>query len=249
MQEGGSILSNVMDIVLSKAQPGISLVELDNLALKEIKKRGGSPSFLTVQGYCHAICACINDVVVHGIPDKYIIQDNDVVGIDCGVYFKGFHTDSAWTIRAGNKKDDAAKNIDLFLEAGIKALDRAIAQVKVGNCIADISEAIQKTIEGAGYSVVKNLIGHGVGKKLHEDPEVPGFVQGKRTDTPRIENGLTIAIEVIYNEGNDEVAYKRSDGWTISSKDGTISGLFEATVAINHHGCFLLTKKFGAPIS
>jgi methionyl aminopeptidase len=245
MKKSGKILSDVMDTVLSQVKPGVSLKFLDDLAFSEIKKYGGKPSFHTVGGYKWTICACVNDVVVHGIPTDYVIAQNDVVGIDCGVLFEGFHSDSAWTLRAGDRKDATAKEIDTFLETGEKALEAGLSQVKKGNRIGDISAAVQKIIEGKGYSIVKNLIGHGVGKELHEDPEVPGFLRGNRAQTPLLEPGLTIAVEVIYNLGNDEVVYKGNDGWTIATKDGTISGLFEATVALGDHGSFLLTKTWG----
>jgi methionyl aminopeptidase len=244
MKTSGQILSDTMDIVLARVAPGVKLIELDRLAFTEIEKRGGKPSFPTVAGYKWTICSCVNDVVVHGIPDSYVIQDNDVVGIDCGVLFKGYHTDSAWTVRAGDKKNEHTQTIDDFLYTGKKALSLAIDQVRIGNYIGDISAVIQKTIEAKGYSIVKNLIGHGVGKKLHEDPEVPGFIHVDRAKTPPIQKGLTIAIEIIYAMGGEEIFYKGNDGWTIATKDGTISGLFEATVATNSHGCFLLTKKY-----
>lgn len=245
MKQSGAILSDVMATVLAHTKVGVSLLELDNLATKEIKKRGGSPSFHTVGGYKWSICACVNDVVVHGIPTEYTIKENDVVGIDCGVLYKGYHSDSAWTIRAGNKKDAKAKEIDTFLQTGEQALYKALKQVKPGNYIYDISQVIQEEIEGNGYSIVKSLIGHGVGKELHEDPEVPGFVSKKREKTPILESGLVIAVEIIYNLGGDEVIYKGNDGWTIATKDATISGLFEATVALSDHGSFLLTKTYG----
>jgi methionyl aminopeptidase len=244
MKKGGVILSDTMDLVLAQVKPGVTLKQLDDLAYETITKRGGKPSFPTVAGYKWTICACVNDVVVHGIPNDYGIKENDVIGIDCGVLYEGFHTDSSWSVRAGNKNDESARKIDEFLHTGENALSLAIDQVKIGNYIGDISAVIQKTVEAKGYSIVKNLIGHGVGKKLHEDPEVPGFVREIRTKTPPLQKGLVIAIEIIYAMGGGEVYYKGNDGWTIATRDGTISGLFEATVAISGHGCFLLTKKY-----
>ena len=245
MAEGGKILNEVMSKIFDSLDEGVSTIELDRLAENEIKKRGAFPSFKMVKGYKWSICACVNDVVVHGIPDFYKVKKDDLVGLDMGVYYKGFHTDSSWSVRVGNNKGKEGQKIDNFLSVGRQALDRAIEKARVGNYIFDISEAIEKTITSAGFSVVKSLIGHGVGKNLHEAPEVPGIVTKPREKTILIENGLTIAIEVIYNFGAPEVVYKRDDGWTIQTKDGKISGLFETTVAVTDHGVILLSKKYG----
>jgi methionyl aminopeptidase len=240
MQTGGKILKDVLRILFDNVKEGVKLSDIDKLAEKEITERGGLPSFKKVKGYRWTICGCVNEVVVHGIPGDYRIRDGDVVGIDCGVYYKGFHTDSAHTIRinTGNRKKD---EIDTFLEVGESALKKAIMQVQLGKRIYDISKTISENIEKAGYSVVRNLVGHGVGKNLHEEPEIPGFVSKKRENTPELKKGMTLAIEVIYNIGTPEILYDQSDGWTIVTKDGKISGLFEATVALTSHGCIVLT--------
>lgn len=245
MQEGGAILSEVMKILLKTVDVGIEMIEIDRLAESEIVKRGAKPSFKMVPGYKWTICACVNDVVVHGIPDSYKAKVNDLVGIDVGAFYKGLHTDCSWSVRVGDSRDTKAKEIDAFLNAGKIALNKAIDQATVGNHIYDISAAIEKNVTSAGFFVVKSLIGHGIGDNLHEAPEVPGFVSGAREKTPRIENGLTIAIEVIYNLGTPEVVYKKGDGWTIASIDGKLSGLFETTVAATDHGVILLSEKYG----
>lgn len=241
MQEGGEILSRVLFHLLKSAQPGVSLRRLDQIAEAEILKNNAVPSFKMVKNYKWSICTCVNDVVVHGVPDGYLIKMGDVIGIDCGVYYKGFHTDASWTIRIKDQtriKDE----IDDFLQVGQTALINSINQVKEGNYIYDISNIMQKTIENAHFSVVKTLVGHGVGRKLHEAPEVPNFVTKPRTSTDRIIAGMTLAIEAIYNYGTADVCFKGADGWTIATKDGKISGLFEATVAATSHGCLILTK-------
>ena len=197
-------------------------------------------SFKKVKGYHWTICACVNDVLVHGIPDDYVLQDGDVVGIDCGVYYKGFHTDSAWTKRVSVVSQDKLDEVDTFLEVGKTALTKAIAQVKAGNYIYDISKAIQDTVEKGGYQVVRTLVGHGVGRELHEEPEIPGLVNKERFATPQVASGMTLAVEVIYNMGSGEVVLSDRDGWTIRTKDGRISGLFEATVAVADHGSVVL---------
>lgn len=237
MREGGKILTDVLSYLFHTLHVGMKLSTLDRIATEEIIKRGGEPSFKKVKGYKWTICACINDVVVHGIPDDYEIKSGDVVGLDCGVYYKGFHTDAAWTEIIKNEE-----GIDRFLLVGQIALKEAIKQVKPGNYIYDISKSIQDNVESAGYSVVRSLVGHGVGRKLHEDPEIPGVAILPRLQTPKIVEGMTLAIEVIYNAGKSEVILSESDGWTIRTKDGKISGLFEATVAVTNHGCILLSQ-------
>lgn len=241
MREGGAILGEVMKIILGGVKSGVKLAELDKIAQSEIMKRGAEPSFKKVKGYRFCLCACVNDVVVHGIPTDYTLKKEDVVGIDCGVYYKGFHTDAAWTMRVKDSKFEKRNKIDRFLSVGKKALSDATAQVKVGNYIYDISKAIQDNIELSDFSVVRTLVGHGVGRQLHEEPEIPGFVKDERLKTPKIVEGMTLAIEVIYNMGSSDVVYKGNDGWTIATKDGKISALFEATVAVVSHGCIVLT--------
>lgn len=246
MIAGGRILSEVMEKTLARVKPGVKLSELDAFAEKEILAHGAEPSFKRVDGYKWTICGCVNDVVVHGIPTGYTIKPGDVVGIDCGVYYNGLHTDSAWTVRADGpsvRKDD---DTSVFLRTGIYALEQGLAQVKPGNRIYDISRAIQTIVEGSGYGIVQTLVGHGVGSELHEDPEVPNYVRGSREHSPKLVEGLTIAVEVIYTKGDPDVVYKNRDGWTIATKDGTLSALFEATVALNAHGFLLLTNMYGA---
>jgi methionyl aminopeptidase len=245
MKQGGKILSEVMDELLDQVKPGAILADLDKLAETEIVRYGARPSFKRVKDYRWSICSCVNDVVVHGIPKDYTLKIDDVVGIDCGVYYRGFHTDAAWTVRVKETKE-GKDEIDLFLDVGKEALSQAIRKVRIGNYIHDISSVIQREVEKSGYSVVRSLVGHGVGRNLHEDPEIPGFVKGARGKTPRITEGMVLAIEIIYNMGNPEVIYQGNDGWTIVTKDGKISGLFEATVASTSHGCLVLTKTYGA---
>lgn len=248
MAKGGKILSETMWEVLQHAKPGVSELELDALAEKLIRKQGGEPGFKKVEGYKHTICISTNEVVVHGIPTAYRLQEGDVVGIDCGVFFDGFHTDMSESVRIKNQsrldRGQASKTtdkVDMFLETGKRALEEAIKQVKPGNKIGNISQTIQKIVEGAGYGVVRELIGHGVGKELHEDPPVPGYIRGKIEKTPLLREGMVIAVEVIYNMGKKEVVFSGSDDWTIETKDGSISGLFERTVAITADGYKILT--------
>lgn len=244
MQEGGKILSDVLMTVLHKVKPGVSELEIDAMAEQLIRKRGGQPAFKRVHGYRHTICVSTNDVVVHGIPSEYRFKAGDVVGIDCGVYYKGFNTDMSETIRV-RKQQTTRKTrkdkIDFFLNTGEKALQEAINVSVVGNRVGHISQTIQTVVERAGFSIVRSLIGHGVGKKLHEEPEVPGYLSSPIAKTPTLAAGMTIAIEVIYNMGNPDVVYANNDNWTIKTKDDSLSGVFERTIAVTKHGPLMLT--------
>lgn len=254
MQHGGQILGEVLFKVMDSIQPGVTELELDLLAEKLIKERGGESGFKKVSGYHHTICMSTNDVVVHGIPGSYKFKEGDVVGVDCGVYYKGFHTDMAETRRVSKIKDlysagsGQARSkikkdeVDKFLEIGKYALEEGIKQAVVGNRVGNISKVIQDIVEKKhGYSVVRSLIGHGVGKELHEEPEVPGYLVGTIARTPLLKVGMTIAVEVIYNMGGKEVMLDH-DGWTIRSRDGSLAGLFERTIAITQDGPLLITK-------
>lgn len=241
MRKGGAILASVLHEVLKQVKPGVSELELDALAEKLIVEKGAEPGFKKVSGYKHSICISTNDVVVHGVPTEYKLKEGDVVGIDCGVYFKGFHTDAAHTIRVRTQNDENDE-IDKFLETGKRALDGAIKVARVGNRIGHISKTIKDIVEGEGYAIVRSLIGHGVGRELHEEPEVPGFLNRKLEKTPLLVEGMTIAIEVIYNMGKKDVIFANNDGWTIKTADSSISGLFERTVAITNDGPIILTQ-------
>ena len=241
MSHGGKILSEVLSEVIDSIKPGVSEIELDSVAEKLILEKGGKPGFKEVEGYKNAICVSTNSVVVHGIPSNYKIKEGDVVGIDCGVFYKGFHTDMAETVRVKNSKAQN-DNIDKFLEIGKKALNEAVKIAKAGNRIGDISKTIQNIVEKEnGYSVVRSLVGHGVGRQLHEDPEVPGFLVGDRNTTAVLKKGMTIAVEVIYNMGGRDVEVL-SDNWTIKTRDKSMSGVFERTIAITDNDPLILTQ-------
>lgn len=244
MRQGGKILAEVLFETLDKVGPGMSEIEVDKIAEDLIIKKGGYPGFKKVKGYHHATCISTNNVVVHGIPSNYILEEGDIIGIDCGVLYKGFNTDMAETIRVSKKGNSkiADDEVGKFLKTGKKALEEAILVAFEGNRIGHISKTIQGIVEGQGYSVVRSLIGHGVGKKLHEEPEVPGYLERKIEKTPKILPGMTFAVEIIYNMGDSEVVYDNKDGWTISTADGSLSGLFERTIAITDKGTEILTK-------
>lgn len=249
MTTAGKILSEVLNELIALTKPGITEIEIDALAQKLILKKGGKPGFQRVPGYRHTICVSTNNVVVHGIPSKRVLKEGDIIGIDCGVFYEGYHTDMAETILVSTidkKRLTIDKNLEKFLETGKRALFVGIREARPGNKVGHISKAIQETVEEAGYSVVRSLVGHGVGKSLHEEPEVPGYLAGgKIQNTPPLKPGMTIAVEVIYNMGKPEVVYDRNDDWTISTEDGSLSGLFERTILITETGPKLLTKLSG----
>lgn len=236
MAEGGAKLARVKKALAKAVAPGVNASEIDALAFDLIKKEGAEVSFNKVPGYHWATCINVNDGLVHGIPVKSLIfKEGDVVSVDVGVYFKGFHTDTSITVGL-NLTPEKTK----FLNIGKSALANAISKAKVGNHLYKISEAIEDTIEGAGYSTIKALVGHGVGRELHEDPQVPCFVPGRIEDSPLLEPGMVLAIEVMYALGSDAVEVLE-DGWTIAMQDGKISALFEESVAVTNKGPKVLT--------
>jgi methionyl aminopeptidase len=248
MQEGGRILAETLWEVLKHVKLGASEIELDALAEKLIREKGGEPGFQKVPGYKHATCISTNDVVVHGVPTDRRLKEGDIIGIDCGVYYKGFHTDMAETLRVSSQKSEVKSQkldeVDRFLKVGKEALEAGIDKARLGNHVGNISRAIQGLVEAQnGYSVVRSLVGHGVGQELHEEPEVPGYLQVRKIGkTPVLAEGMTIAIEVIYNMGGPEIVFANRDGWTLKTEDGSLAGLFERSLAITKDGPLILTQ-------
>jgi len=245
MREGGAKLGDILQKLLNKAQSGVMLMDIEMLADQLIAAAGGEASFKTVKGYKWATCLCVNDVVVHGIPTNYVLKDSDVLTIDVGILYKGFHTDTAWTKEVSAKGGPASgwkSEIQEFLKVGEDALWKAIDQVRVGNRVGHISQTIQRIVEGAGYGIVKTLVGHGVGRELHEAPQVPGFIKAPVETTPELIPGQTIAIEVIYAMGSGTVVYPNDDGWSIVSSDGSLTAVFEHTIAITEGQPQVLTQ-------
>jgi len=236
MSEGGHLLADALAKVVAIAKPGITTLELDKEAEKWLLATGGKCAFKTVEDYRWSTCININDGIVHGIPNKRVIKDGDVVSIDIGLLYKGYFTDTSTSLIAGN---GSKENMDL-LNIGKLALDNAIAEARIGNRIGHISLAIQNTLNEYGLRAIPELTGHGVGEELHEKPFVPGYLVGDVMNTPVIYEGQTLAIEVIYTSGSPKMIIE-DDGWTISTKDGKISGLFEETVAVLKDGPRILT--------
>ncbi|KKQ86001.1 MAG: Methionine aminopeptidase [Candidatus Woesebacteria bacterium GW2011_GWB1_38_8] len=238
MQEGGKKLSHVKNSLEKAVKEGISAMEIENLANDLMAKEGGKPSFKMVDGYRWATCVNVNNGVVHGIPKKSIIfKRGDLVSIDVGMFYKGFHTDTSFSVGVST-----GVKTNKFIETGKIALKKAISEAKVGKRIWDISNAIETTLNKAGYSPIRSLVGHGVGRELHEDPQIPCFVDSlKRNESPIIPEGAVLAIEVMYTKGGSNVSLS-DDGWTINTADGKIAGLFEETVAITKKGSIVLTE-------
>ena len=241
MTEGGTLLSQILQKLLTAVQPGAIPLEVDKLAKQLIAQVGGSPSFMTVNNYQWATCISVNEGVVHGVPTMVPFKVGDVVGVDVGLLYKGYHTDTSWTkvVQAG--KSPIKSEVEQFLATGETALQKAIAQAKASNRVGHISRAIQETVETAGYSVVESLVGHGIGTKLHESPQVPGVLTRALERTPLLQAGMTLAIEVIYTAGKPEIIYGNDDGWTLVTKDGSLSGLFEQTILVTDHAPRIIT--------
>lgn len=237
MRKCGVIASSALKKALDSIKIGVSEIEVDKAVEAEIYKLGGDLSYKTVPNYNFATCITVNDQVVHGIPTNRKFKKGDVVSIDLAVEYKGWHTDCAWSMLVADDQKDEKKQE--FLEAGEQALSEAIAQAIDGQRIGDISNAIQTRIEGAGFSVVRTLVGHGIGRSMHEDPEIPGV--GKKGTGFLLKSGMTLAIEVIYTMGGYEVRLQE-DGWTYSSADKSLGGLFEMTVVVGKEKAEVLTR-------
>ncbi len=239
MKEGGKKLSAILVELFNFAKEGINLLELESKAVRLIKESGGEPGFMKVPNYHWATCLNINDEVVHGVPKDYFLKNKDVLNIDIGLFYKGFHTDMSGTIFISNKKD---KGIEKFLETGKKALKLAEKEAKDGNRVGNISQKIQEVIEKNGYNCARNLTGHGIGRNLHEEPTIPCILNKPIDETPIFKKGMTLAIEVIYTQGEPELIMNPKDGWTIKTKDGKISAVFEETIVISKNRPVVLTK-------
>lgn len=238
MKEGGKHLSAIKDDLKNMIKEGVGASEVEKVATELIKKAGGEPSFKMVPEYSWSTCVNVNDGLVHGIPkDRIVFKKGDIVSVDVGIYFKGFHTDTSFSVGIGTNS-----NKNAFLEAGRETLSKAIKQALPNNRIYDISEAIEKNLNKHKLTPVRALVGHGIGKELHEEPQVPCFVRGSRDDSPIIVKGMVLAIEVMYTKGSGKVRLDE-DGWTIATRDGKISALFEETIAVGSKRPLVLTES------
>jgi methionyl aminopeptidase len=234
IRESAQILGRTHGEVAKRVKPGVTTQELDKIAEEFIKDHGGKPSFKDYHGFPSSLCISVNEVVVHGFPGKYELKEGDVLSVDCGVQFKGFHSDSAYTYPLIGAKPEVL----LLLERTYESLFLGIQQARSGNRMGDVGFAIQSFVEKFGYGVVRELVGHGVGRELHEDPEVPNF--GKRGKGVKLSPGMVFAIEPMINMGTKNVIQEQ-DGWTIRTKDRKPSAHFEHMVAIYKDRTEILT--------
>ena len=235
MRAAGKITGDVLKVIEKHIKPGISTERLDKIAREYIISRGAKPSFLHYQGFPKSICTSVNDVVVHGITDKNtVLSEGDIISVDVGAYYNGYHGDAARTFAVGKISADAQRLIDVTKESFFEGIKYAVHGAKLG----DISSAIQEYAEGHGYSVVRDLVGHGIGKNMHEDPSVPNF--GHKGRGVRLAAGMTLAIEPMINCGEYDVSVL-DDGWTVVTDDGSLSAHYENTILITKTGCEILT--------
>lgn len=233
MQEGGKILSFVMGETKKIVVPGVTTQELSTFAEKLIIKKGGSPSFKGYQGFPAALCTSVNEVVVHGVPSDYNLKEGDILSLDLGVYYKGYHTDMAVTVPVGSVDGESLR----IIRAAKKALKRGIKKVREGNTFGDIGNTISRYVTKSGYVVAQGLCGHGIGEDIHEDPQV--LNEGKRGKGEKITKGMVFCIEPMISAGSPEIK-KSSSG--IETADGSLSAHFEHTIAVTERGVFVLTE-------
>lgn len=236
MQHGGAILHTVLADIVGFVKVGMTTNQVNSRIEEHITSLGGEPGFKRVKGYHWGSCICVNEQIVHTPPSERIIEDGDVVTIDAGVYYQGLHTDSATTVQVGKK--DA--KVTHFLDTGKAALKKALAQAVVGKRLGHISQAFEDTIEKAGFSIVRELTGHGVGYELHEDPYIPCFVRGDIEKTLLLRPGMTLALEVMYSMGGRKIV-EEEGGWSLKTADNSITATFEHSIAITEKRTLILT--------
>jgi methionyl aminopeptidase len=239
MARAGAVVADTLALVAEQLEPGVSMLELDRLADEYIASRGGVPTSKGYKGFPAALCISPNSMVVHGIPSEYRAQDGDLVSVDLGVTLDGLVADSAVTLPVGEISAEAQRLLDVCQEALAAGIDKA----QVGNRLSDISHAVQGVVEEAGFSVVRSLVGHGVGRSYHEDPQIPNY--GPAGRGPLLQPGMTLAIEPMITAGRPEV-YVHDDDWSISSVDGSLAAHFEHTVAVTSEGPRILTRAGAA---
>lgn len=234
MRRAGKLVGETLAKLEEVIKPGITTAEIDRIAEEFIVKNNAKPSFKGYQGFPASICASVNEEVVHGIPSNRVLQEGEIVSIDCGAILNGYQGDAARTIPVGNISDEAKKLIEVTKESFFKGVEKAL----VGNRLTDISSAVQVYVESFGYSVVRDFVGHGIGRDMHEDPEVPNF--GRPGRGPKLAHGMVLAIEPMVNIGDFNVRVM-PNGWTVVTHDSSLSAHYENTVAILNNGPEILT--------
>jgi methionyl aminopeptidase len=234
LRESNLLVSKTLGELASIIKPGITTLYLDKIAESFIRDNGATPAFKGYGGFPNTLCTSVNDEIVHGIPSNYVLKEGDIISVDCGVILNGWYGDSAYTFPVGRIKD----NVKRLLDYTRASLEEGVKEAVVGRRVGDISYAVQTKAESGGYSVVRELVGHGLGTKLHEQPEVPNY--GKQGSGPKMEKGLVICIEPMINTGKKETL-QMSDGWTIKTADGLPSAHFEYAVAVDKGKADVLT--------
>lgn len=235
MDEANRIVHEVLDGIAERVRPGVTTRELDRYAEAHIRARGGVPAFLNYKGYPATLCTSVNDVIVHGIPGEVTLREGDILGVDCGVVYKGYYGDAARTFPVGKVSPEAERLIAVTR----RALEIAVETVQPNRRLSDIGHAVQSYVESQGFSVVREFVGHGIGTALHEDPQVPNF--GHPGKGPRLRPGLVLAIEPMVNAGAPAVEVD-ADGWTARTRDGSLSAHFEYSVAVTDDGARVLGR-------
>jgi methionyl aminopeptidase len=236
MAKASRVVAEALEVLKTAVKPGVTTDELDRLAEAEIRGRGAIPAFKGYRNYPKTLCASVNEQVVHGIPSKRVLKEGDIVGLDLGAIVDGFYGDSAVTVAVGRIDEKTATLVRVTEES----LSLAIQQARVGNRLSDISHAVQQHVEAAGYSVVTEFVGHGIGRQLHEEPQVPNY--GKPGQGPRLQPGMVLAIEPMVNMGGSAVRVL-DDRWTAVTVDGSLSAHFEHTIAIQQSGPALILSR------
>jgi len=235
LRENNQLVSKTLAEVGKHIVPGVTTLELDRVAEAFIRDHGAVPGFLGYNGFPNSLCVAVNEQVVHGIPsDKTVLKEGDIISVDCGTIMKGFYGDSAYTFAVGEIAPDVRKLLDVTKEA----LHKGVAQVRVGQRVGDISNAVQEHAEKNGFSVVRELVGHGLGRSMHESPEVPNY--GARGRGPLLKEGMVICIEPMINQGSRQVVFEK-DGWTVRTRDRKPAAHFEYAVAVTRRGADILT--------
>ncbi len=236
MRKGGRILVGVLEELEAALAPGVTTAELDRIAEARIVGAGAQPSFKGYRGFPASICTSPNQVIVHGIPGPTKLKDGDIISLDVGVFWRGFHVDSAWTFPVGDASSEARE----LLKVGKASLDAAIEQCRPGRRLGDVGHAVEETASAAGYSIVREYVGHGVGRDLHEEPQIPNYGPPGRRQA--LTSGMTVAVEPMINAGGERTKVL-SDAWTVETLDGSLSAHFEHTVAITEDGHEILTSR------
>ena len=236
MRRAGKVVAEMHEKCTAAARPGATTLDIDRVARDVIERRGARSNFLGYHGFPAVICTSPNSVIVHGIPGSYVLQEGDIIGLDCGAIIEGWHADAAVTVPVGDVAPEARK----LMDATRDSLWAGIEQIRDGNRLFDIGEAVQGVAEGAGYSVVREYVGHGIGTAMHEPPQIPNYKPAEGGRGIKIKIGHVFAVEPMVNAGSPET-FLMEDGWTVVTADGSLSAHFEHTIAVTDNGPEVLT--------